>query len=666
MSVLIAEKTRKYKRIAVSLFCFTSLAVVNSPAPSYAEEMDFTSMSIEELMGIKVTSVSKKVQSLSDSAAAIFVVTNEDIRRSGVTSIPEALRMVPGMNVARIDSNKWAINSRESNSRFASKLLVLIDGRSVYSPSYSGVYWEVQDVMLEDVDRIEVIRGPGATLWGANAVNGVINIITKHASETQGGLVSLGGGNQEKNFAGARYGMSLGDGTYGRLYAKGFDRDEFEHVAGGDAGDDWGMMRGGFRIDSVLNSKDSVTLQGDIYKGDMDQEVDMATLTAPFYSKYLEDDIDVSGGNIIARWQHILSPTSEISLQAYYDRTERKEALLNEKRDSFDLDFQHRFAAGDRNDIIWGVRYRSTHDDFTNTDWLTMQSESQTDHLYSAFIQDEIILQQEKLWLTLGAKLEHNDYTGAEIQPSARLLWAPHRNHKIWTAVSRAVRTPARIEDDSRIWNATVPPIFKFEMVGGSHYDSEELISYELGYRTMPTNDISLDITMFYNEYDDLRVFESPSPFIPTFEIDNKVSATTYGFELAAAWQAADWLKLDLAYSYLDSDMNAGSQVGEEPHHQASLRGAFMLSDNLDLDIWLRYVDSVTAFYLLPIPGEWYDVDDYVTMDVRLAWSPSDDLELSLVGQNLLDSSHVEFVQENFTRPTEVERGFYGKLTYTF
>lgn len=681
MPVSMGKKTRKYKRIAVSLFCFTSLTVVTLPAPSHAEEMDFTSMSIEELMGIKVTSVSKKVQNLSDSAAAIFVVTNKDIRRSGVTSIPDALRMVPGMNVARIDSNKWAINSRESNSRFASKLLVLIDGRSVYTPSYSGVYWEVQDVMLEDVDRIEVIRGPGATLWGANAVNGVINIITKHAADTQGGLLSLGGGDFEKGFVGARYGASLGEGTYGRLYAKVFERDEFEHEVGGDAGDDWAMLRSGFRLDSVLNFKDSITIQGDIYKGDMDQEVDLALLP-PFFSKYVKDDIDVSGGNLTARWQHIISSTSELALQAYYDRTEREEAIVHEKRDSFDLDFQHRFAVGDRNDILWGVRYRSTRDDFSNTDWVIMDSENQTDHLYSAFIQDEIVIQPEKLWLTLGTKLEHNDYSGYEVQPNARLLWAPHSNHKIWTSVSRAVRTPSRIEDDSRIFNAAVPPAVTpfnpldpltypvtLEMYGNSDYDSEELISYELGYRTMPSNDISLDITLFYNEYDDLRIFERqpvvPGPYIiQPFDIDNEVSASTYGFEFAAAWQAAERLKLDLAYSYLDSDMNAGEQVGDEPRHQASLRGAFSLTDDLDLDVWLRYVDDVSAVYLGS--GGWYDIDEYMAMDIRLAWRPNDNLELSLIGQNLLDSSHVEFVQENFTRPTEVERGFYGKVAYRF
>jgi iron complex outermembrane recepter protein len=686
MSVSFGKKTRKYKTIAVSMCCIATIAVLSPPISSHANNQDFTGLSIEELMGIEVTSVSKKAQSLSDSAAAIFVVTNEDIQRSGVTSIPDALRMVPGMNVARIDSNKWAINSRESNSRFASKLLVLIDGRSVYTPSYSGVYWEVQDVLLEDVDRIEVIRGPGATLWGANAVNGVINILTKHAADTQGGLLSLGGGDQEKAFAGARYGTSLGDGIYGRIYAKGFERDEFEHAIGGDAGDDWKMLRGGFRIDSVLNSKDSVTIQGDIYNGDINQEVDLATLTPPAFFTYGDDDIDVKGGNIIARWQHVISSSSEYTLQAYYDRTEREEAIVHEKRDSFDLDFQHRFAAGYRHDILWGVRYRSTHDDFSNTNWVIFDSESQTDQLYSAFVQDEIIIKPDKIWLTLGTKLEHNDYSGYEVQPSARLLWAPHSNHKIWTAVSRAVRTPSRIEENSHIFNATVPPgtpdnpgpfPVTLEMYGDSDYDSEELISYELGYRTLPSQNLSLDIALFYNDYDDLRIFERQTPvpvIIPPavfpsyisqpFPVDNQISAQTYGFELAAAWQAAKWLKVNFAYSYLDSDMNAGEQVGDEPKHQVSLRGAFSLRNDINLDVWLRYVDSVSAVYLGT--GGFYDIDDYVTMDVRLAWRPNDTLELSLVGQNLLDSSHVEFVQENFTRPTEIERGFYGKIAYKF
>jgi len=622
-------------------------------------------------MSVKVTSVSKKAQNLSDSAAAIFVITNEDLRRSGVTSIPDALRMVPGLNVARIDSNKWAVTSRGAASRFSDKLQVLIDGRSVYTSTFSGVYWEVQDVMLEDVERIEVIRGPGASLWGANAVNGVINIITKHAADTRGGLVSLGGGSGEGAFTAARYGASLKEGTYGRLYAKGFKRDGFQHRAGGDAGDDWDMLKSGFRLDSSLTGANSLTLQGDIYQGGIDQRIDLPSLTAP-YSVAVEDDVMASGGNLLARWQKIFSSTSEFTLQAYYDRTSRDEALMKEDRDSFDLNFQHHFKAG-RHDVVWGGRGYHTHDDFANLSAFVPDPASRSDNLYSIFLQDEIEVVDERLWLTLGSKFEHNDYSGYEVQPNARLLWAPHRNHRLWTAISRAARTPSRAEQDGWLINTVIPPStpplpVAVTVVGNTDYDTEDLMAYEAGYRFMAPRDFSVDIAVFYNDYDNLRRTIQGSPISRGTYIEqplrftNNFSARTYGAEVAAAWQAADRLKFDLAYSYLDSNMEDGGQVGKAPRHQASLRTAAGLRDDIDLDIWVRYVDSVNTTYVT----ELYTIDEYVTLDLRLAWRPASGVELSLVGQDLLDSSHMEFVQENFTRPTEVERRVYGTVTYRF
>lgn len=671
------DKKPAYTGFANVVFVLAVAAFLCYTVPLCAEESDLTVMSIEDLMGIKVTSVSKKAQYLSDSAAAIFVITNEDLRRSGVTNIPDALRMVPGLNVARIDSNKWAVNSRGATSRFADKLLVLIDGRSVYTPSFSGVYWEVQNVMLEDVERIEVIRGPGATLWGANAVNGVINIISKHAEDTQGGLVSLGGGSEEQAFASARYGTALGKNTYGRIYAKGFERDEFQFSQGEDAGDDWGMRQGGFRVESDLNANDSIKLQGDIYQGDINQQMTLLSSTAP-YGTEENNDTEVSGGNLVARWQSILSSTSEFTLQAYYDRTERKEGFVHEKRNSFDLDFQHRFSAGTRHDIVWGARYRHTNDDFARVPVVSIDPDSHRDDLYSAFIQDEISLVQNRLKLTLGSKFEHNDYTGDEFQPSIRLLWVPHPNHKLWTSVSRAVRTPSRVENDGIIINEVIPasstpaglPVV-IKTVGTTDFESEELTAYELGYRFVPNQAFSLDIATFYNDYDNARTVEAATPVFQGTYIEqalcfsNGFSAHTYGVEMAGTWQAAKWLKLDLAYSYLVSNFEDGGQVGKEPRHQASLRSALTPREDLDLDIWLRYVDNVTAIYVAS-DNDLFDIDDYFTLDIRLAWRPTANWELSLVGQNLLESRHLEFVQESFTRPTEVERGIYGKVTYQF
>ncbi|WP_269719594.1 TonB-dependent receptor plug domain-containing protein [Desulforapulum autotrophicum] len=430
-----------------------------------ANTTDLTQFSIEQLMEVQVTSVAKKSQGLSDSAAAIFVITNEDLRRSGVTNIPDALRMVPGMNVARIDSNKWAVNSRGFNGRFSAQLLVMIDGRSVYTPTFSGVYWEVNDVLLEDVDRIEVIRGPGATLWGANAVNGVINIITKSAKETQGGFVSAGAGNVEKTMAGFRYGGTTGKDITWRIYAKQNSRGAFEHLSGGDGNDDWKTTRTGFRMDSDLTARDNLTVQGDVYQGEINQDLFLISPTTPdSFMDTFPVETSVSGGNLLSRWERTLSSTSDLSLQVYYDTSRRTEDWINEDRDNVDIDFQHRFAPGARHEIIWGARYRYTQDDFSTSDKIDtaivqLDSDSRCDQLYSAFIRDEILFLDNRLHLTLGSKFEHNDYSGFEIQPSARVMWSMNPSHKFWGAVSRAVRTPSkgRVTPQLPVWPTILP-----------------------------------------------------------------------------------------------------------------------------------------------------------------------------------------------------------------
>ncbi len=650
---------------------FVSAFTVCFPSSVLSSEgVDYTVLSIEELMDVPVTSVGKKSQSLSDSAAAVFVISNNDLKRSGVTTIADALRMVPGLNVGTIDSNKWAITARGFNGRFADKLLVLIDGRQVYTPTFSGVYWEVQDVMLDDVDRVEIIRGPGATLWGANAVNGVINIITKSARQTQGGLVNVGGGDHEQSFAEGRYGMTLSDNTHVRLYGKYFDRDEYEFATGGDAGDDWDMIRSGFRLDSQLNGQDSISLHGDMYAGNIQQTIVLPMVTSP-YLQTVNDDGDVAGGNLTALWERTLSADSSFSLQVYYDYTEREEAYADEDRDSYDVDFHHRFAVGNRHDIVWGLGYHYTSDDFTLYDFsVSIDPDSSSDDLYSVFLQDEIMLVPERLWLTLGSKFEHNNYSGYEVQPSARILWIPHPDHKLWTAVSRAVRTPSRADADMRVITTVVPPstppnIFPVAITfnGGDDFDSEELVAYEFGYRFFPVPTLSLDFAAYYNDYDDLRgiefddvsydnlpeYLELPGQFV------NSESGHTYGAELAAAWQATEQSKLQLAYTYHYSEIDNGS-----PMHQASLRSETNLTLNLDFDMWLRYVDNVT------VAAVEYDVDEYVTLDVRLAWRLKNSVELALIGQNLLDSGQLQYVNESFTPPTEVGRSVYGKVSVSF
>lgn len=438
---------------AVMAGCTSAAFDVHADEPS----IDIKGTSLIELMNMKITSVSKTEERLSDAPAAVYVITHDDIRRSGVTSIPEALRLAPGVHVAREGAHSWAISIRGFNSDITNKLLVLIDGRSVYSPLFAGVFWDVQDTLLEDVERIEVISGPGGTLWGANAVNGVINIITRSAQDTLGGFAEFGGGNQEQGFAGLRYGGKLGEDAAVRGYLKTFSRDSFRRADGERAIDDWQMNQGGFRLDWQQSEADLFTVQGDIYSGKEDgmfrDDFILGTVPGPDF----KDQSDVAGGNLLGRWERQLSETSDFQLQAYYDYSKREiPGTYDEARDTFDIDFQHHFKLGRRNDILWGLGYRWTRDDIDNTTFATFTPDSRSDETFSAFLQDKIDLWDEKLFLTLGSKFEHNDYTGFEYQPNARLSWLPTERQTLWAAVSRAVRTPARLNTDLRL-TAPVP-----------------------------------------------------------------------------------------------------------------------------------------------------------------------------------------------------------------
>ncbi len=637
------------------------------------------SLDLKDLMDIQVTSVAKKQQSLSNSAAAIFVITQQDIERSGATSIPEALRMAPGINVARIDSNKWAITSRGFNGRFANKLLVMIDGRTVYTPSYSGVYWEVQDTLMEDIERIEVIRGPGATLWGANAVNGVINIITKNSIETQGGLVSLGSGDQEQAFAGFRYGAKLDEQTHARAYIKGFKRDEFNFKKGGDANDEWEMLQTGTRMDSQISNRNSLTLQADYYHGKVQDNQSIPLLEPPFYET-ANKKTDVNGGNIMARWQHTESLTSEFSLQLYYDYTHREENYTNISNNVFDIDFQHRFSPLETHDVVWGVGYRYTNDDFQRFPGFIKPRKS-TLELFNAFLQDEINLIDNTLWLTLGSKFEHNRYTDWEIQPSARLFWNLHPRHKLWAAFSKAVRTPSRYEHNSSILHGVLPPGTGFNssgdytgyiIQGNPGFDSEKVYSYEIGYRMSPMNQITFDSTVFYNDYKDLQGYEFGTPqninsiVVYPVPIANNRKGHTSGLELASNWQVKQWWSMDLAYTYFYENIKTSSYdvlVSADPENIVSLRSNMNLNHKMDLDLWLKYVDSSQVLNHI---GELTTIKAYTTLDARIAWKPRAQLTLSLVGQNLLDSEHVEYIDAGIFDSVEIERGVYFKILWDF
>ncbi len=679
----IGSKTPKTSRLKVWIWLFFLLTGLYSSFPTasaiaYSSD-ELLSLSLEELVNIEITSVSKKPQTISDSAAAVFVITQDDIRRSGATSIPEVLRLAPGINVAHIDSNKWAITARGFNGRFANKLLVLMDGRSVYTPLFSGVYWDIQDTLLDDIERIEVIRGPGATLWGANAVNGVINIITKHSENTQGILVKGGYGSEEKGFAALRYGGTFGNNANYRAYIKYFNRGGYEAISGGEAADDWNALRGGFRFDSQVNSKDTLTVQGDVYNGTEGQTNQDLSFSPPSYRAITDEDTTFSGGNLLLRWERTLSETSDLALQTYYDRTERNDkALAKESRDTIDLDFQHRFALGQRQEIVWGLGYRITWDNIEpNEPTVMINKRSQTDHLVSLFMQDEITLKPDLLRLNLGSKLENNDYTGLEIQPNARLIWTPSEEHSLWAAVSRAVRTPSRAEEDASIVIKLIPPgttnpLTLITAKGNNDFDSEELLAWELGYRFMPDPTFSLDLTTFLNIYDNLRTGEPQTPFVPTMaphlvvptRLDNKMKAKVWGFEAVADWKIKNWWRLQTVYSFLQDDLDYTSDSndsgsidlaeGTTPKHQVSLRSSMDLPRNIELDFWLRYTDELTS----------PEIDDYLTLDIRLGWQPRPGLELVLVGQNLLQNSHQEYSPEYQTLATEVPRGIYGQVVW--
>lgn len=657
--------------------------------------VDLTSLSLEDLMDIRVTSTARRPQSVAETPAAVFVITHEDIRRSGVTSIPDALRMVPGLQVARIDANKWAISARGFNGRFANKLLVMIDGRSVYTPLTSGVLWDAQDTVLEDIDRIEVVRGPGASLWGANAVNGVINIVTKRAGDTQGGLFVAGGGTEEQGFTTLRYGGQFDGDTHYRAYVKYFNRDSQEFVGGGDANDDWQVGRAGFRVDWEPDGPDALTVQGDIYRGVVGTTGRVFSLTAPFQRTISTDDT-IFGANILGRWTHDFEDGSDMALQVYYDLAEADELGVSFAEHTFDLDFQHHLKFGDRHDIVWGLGYRLIQGEFDGTFTTSFTESDRTDHLASAFVQDEVTLIPDELKLTLGSKFEYNSFTGFEVQPTGRLTWMPDSRQTVWLAASRATRTPSQSADSISI-NSVFAPNFPFDpndpnpfsqrfllrVLGNPDEKSEDVLAFEAGYRVQPTDELSLDFAAFYNIYDNLLSVEveslvaTPNPvcFIIPFPVgpclitgtsrfDNHGSAESYGFEAAADWRANDWWRIQAAYSFLhmnvDHDGAGGFTVhaeGRDPSHQLSLRSSFDLGEDWELDLWARYVSE------LPERG----VDNYVTFDLRLGWQPLENLEFSIVGMNLADSSHLEFTPELVdTTPTAVERSVYGVVTVRF
>jgi iron complex outermembrane receptor protein len=642
-------------------------------------------LSLEDLGKVKVTTVSRKSESLSDAAAAIYVITQDEIRRSGITLLPEALRMVPGLEVARANSRQWAISSRGFNNTFANKLLVLMDGRTIYTPLFSGVFWEETDTVLEDLDRIEVIRGPGATLWGANAVNGVINIITKSAQDTQGTLISGGGGTEERGFGTVRYGGRLATNAYYRIYGKYSDHDEFTQIDGRGADDNWSMAQTGFRIDWEPSEINRLTVQGDYFEAQLGGRLNVHSLNPPgLFAESFRSE--AKGGNLLGRWTHAFSAESELRVQASYDRTDREYGIARELRDTVDIDAQHRFPIGERQEIVWGAGYRYSADDISQTSDFQMRDPRVGLQLASAFVQDAVTLAPDRLHLTLGTKVEHNDFTGFEVQPSVRMAWTPHKRHTLWGAVSRAVRTPARVERDVTGYadvGALLPPLPLPLLAPGSgnpNFGSEELLAYEIGYRVEINPKLTLDCAAFYNDYDHLQSITaltpsvafspgaSPMPYLVLpLTYYNNIYGETYGVEMSGTWQPLDAWRLRAGYTYLRMQLRTRSELksftedseGINPCHQVLLWSDVDLGRHVEWGVGLRHIDR--------LPSLLEQIPSYTELETRLAWKPNRSCELAIVGRNLLHAHHPEFSPTVITtRNVQVDRAVYGKITLRF
>jgi iron complex outermembrane receptor protein len=652
-------------------------ATTASSVAAQEDTRPFADMSIEELMNVPVTSVSKRATRLSESPAAIAVVTAEEIRRLGITTLPEALRLVPGMDVARVTGNEWAVSARGFNSQFATKLLVLIDGRTVYTPASAGVFWNAQDVLLEDLDRIEVIRGPGAALWGANAVSGVINIITKSAREAQGGLVSTSLGTEDRPSAAVRYGGQLAPDLYYRVYAKYFDRDGLVDSAGRATPDGWHMLRSGFRADWAPSTANDFLLEGDYYRGRAGKRVNEITLAPPAVRPldHLEPN---SGGHVLGRWTRTFSEASQLTLQTYYDHVEQGDGFGVEYRNTGDFDLQHRLAVGERNDVVWGAGYRYASVNNTPSFNLTWTPQRHHLQLFNLFVQDEITLAPDRLQLILGSKFEHNNLSGWAIQPNVRLLWTPAAHQAAWAAVARATRTPSLFERSARLnvgafQPSPASPPFLVSFFGNPQVEEEELLAYELGWRIEPTSQLSFDLAAFHHVYDDLIAFVNnptvfePSPAPPHLLVSgteqNALKARTHGAELSVQWQPVNHWRWVGSYTWLHTRVRPDRTAeGESPQQQLQIRSYLDLPNRWELNGALYYVDRVTS----QSGGDHVTIDAYLRLDLGLTWRPTPALELGLWGQNLIEARHSEYASQQSALLTQVPRGISGRATWRF
>lgn len=651
------------------------LGVAMLPVQAYAQsaaagrsDPEFDKILEMDIADLTVTSVAKRDQKLTDTPAAVYVVTQEEIRRAGVNSIVEALRLVPGVQVARVMGNRWAVSARGFNGALSNKILVQIDGRSIYTPVFSGTYWEDQSTLIQDIDRIEVVRGPGASLYGANAVNGVINIITKPASETQGNLVSALG-TTTGGLVEARHGGKLGDNSFYRVYGQYTETGSSKRPNGGSNHDDRTRQRTGFRWDKKDGSSNSYTLQGDMYNGNQGAISTFATLTAPYSQTFITDN-ESFGGNVLGRWIHKLSDDSQLNLQAYVDHYTRKEMNSEQRVTTLDFQAQHSVRVDERNHFIWGGGVRSYLEDLQGAYPISVSEEYGQHELINLFAQNEYAVIPDVLYWTLGSKFEYNDFTGFEVQPSTRLSWHPTQNQTVWGAISRAVRMPSTIEDDISLLSAVAPttPVTEFRVVGNKGQKAEELLAYEIGHRIQPERNLSFDTALFYNDFDNLQTIGTASPgylspsgsFVIPYQINNLGEGQVYGAEFSANWNVtADW-RLVGTYTSLKMDLdvapgavgNLNAAEDSSPRNQFSLRSYYNVSDWLHWDNMFYYVDDLGP-----------TVPDYLRFDTRVAFLVTSGLEVSLIGRNLLKEKHTEFPNNP---QSVVARTYMGQVIWKF
>jgi iron complex outermembrane receptor protein len=635
-------------------------------------------LSWEELTELDVSSLSRQTQSVKNSPAAAFVITSEDIRRSGVTSLPEVLRMVPGMNVAKINAWNWAVSARGFNDLYANKLQVMIDGRSIYDPLVSGVYWGQQNPALPDIERIEVLRGPSGSLWGANAVNGTINIITRSAKDTQGGLLYGGGGTEEQGFGGIRYGGKLSDSTFVRGTVNGIYRDASLDLSGNQGTRDYGdTQNGNFRLDSQLSEHDQFMLEGNVSRYRMRGY--FIGITSPTPPLWRQDDFGRDGvtGSLQGSWKHLTDSGHHSDLTMSFTQTDWQLAMSKMNRSHFVVDFHHSLPDYDNHHLMWGLNYQLIRDNFDNTLTLGFIPDQFTQHNIGLFLQDQIDLNDD-LILTLGNRIEHFTYTGWETEPNARLMWTPNKQHSLWAAVSRAVVLPNRAQHSIRVFKPVLPNSNTFfEASANPNMLTENLLAFELGWRWQVNRNLDIDTALFYNIYDRMQgtkfVGNRVDPIFGNVleaAVGNYRQVKSYGLETALSYRVSQDWRLQASYSANQFQVSYDTAAAwfrdpqTEPHsnpqHTLSLRSLYNLTNEIELDIWGRYVDKITVDTVSKIPA-------YFTMDVRLGWHPHKDLEISLSGQNLLDNQHPEFSDLLYIPvASQIQRAYLAQVSWRF